>query len=279
MIIRRPLEVLEDAEAVDELLRHEARDGEHGHAAVLQLLGRDVRELGRVRGLEARGVEADVAGVVRVLEAAEGRVLGQVAEGREVRRGLGRHPAVERAVDLGAADEQHEDLEEGRRLGAHLGEVVDGGADGLAAEVEERVEARLLDEEADDGEHRDAAVRDLGLAQHLDLRHVLAVEEAEGVEVARGRQRAGQAEAELALVGRPAVDGGVLGRLGRLLLDGGRAEGGLGGDGRALEGRGGAEGEGDDELLIFIVGVLERVLAGGTDVVAVVDAEAHRRPR
>ena len=80
----------------------------------------------------------------------------------------------------------------------------DRGADRLAAEVEERVEARLLDEEAEDRRHRDAAVRDLRLAEHLDLGDGLVLAEVQRVEVARGRERAGEARAELGRVGGPA---------------------------------------------------------------------------
>ena len=61
-------ERLEDGLVVDELLREEAGGREHGEAAVLELLRLHLGELGRVRGLEAEGVEADVAGVVVLVE-------------------------------------------------------------------------------------------------------------------------------------------------------------------------------------------------------------------
>ena len=79
-----------------------------------------------------------------------------------------------------------------------------GQTDVLVAEAEERVE-RLLHEKAERGEHGHAAVRDLGLAEHLELGDGLALREARGVEVAHRRQRAGQARHEFRLVGGPAL--------------------------------------------------------------------------
>ena len=61
-------ERLEDGLVVHELLGEEARGREHGQAAVLELLRLHLGELGRVRGLEAERVEADVAGVVVLVE-------------------------------------------------------------------------------------------------------------------------------------------------------------------------------------------------------------------
>merc|ERR1711924_511472 len=98
-------EVLDDALAVDELLKEEAGDRDHSEAAVLELLGSHLGEFLRVRGLEAGGAEADVARVVLVLEAAERRVIRKVGK-RAVRRvrARRRRPARERARDLGEAD-------------------------------------------------------------------------------------------------------------------------------------------------------------------------------
>tara|TARA_B100000459_G_scaffold66963_1_gene36936 strand:+ start:223 stop:543 length:321 start_codon:yes stop_codon:yes gene_type:complete len=62
------LEGLEDRLVVDELLGEEARGREHGQAAVLELLRLHLGELGRVRGLEAERVEADVARVVVLVQ-------------------------------------------------------------------------------------------------------------------------------------------------------------------------------------------------------------------
>ena len=81
--------VEEDGLAVHELLRDEAGDREHGDAAVLDLLGGHLRELGRVLGLEAEGVEVDVTGVVLIVEEVEAGAL------------VGRLPAVEGAAELG----------------------------------------------------------------------------------------------------------------------------------------------------------------------------------
>ena len=48
--------MLDDAEVVGELLGDEAHGGEHGEAAVLELLGLHLGELGRVLRLEAERV-------------------------------------------------------------------------------------------------------------------------------------------------------------------------------------------------------------------------------
>ena len=61
-------ERLEDGLVVHELLGEEARGREHREAAVLELLRLHLGELGRVRGLEAERVEADVARVVVLVE-------------------------------------------------------------------------------------------------------------------------------------------------------------------------------------------------------------------
>ena len=60
------------SEAVDELLGEESGDGDHGHAAVLDFLGRHGGELRGVGGLEAERVEANVAGIVALLEGTHG---------------------------------------------------------------------------------------------------------------------------------------------------------------------------------------------------------------
>ena len=61
-------ERLEDGLVVHELLGEEARGREHGQSPVLELLRLHLGELGRVRGLEAERVEADVAGVVVLVQ-------------------------------------------------------------------------------------------------------------------------------------------------------------------------------------------------------------------
>mmetsp|Transcript_7566 Transcript_7566/g.25880 ORF Transcript_7566/g.25880 Transcript_7566/m.25880 type:complete len:288 (-) Transcript_7566:35-898(-) len=220
-------EGLEDGLVVDELLRDEAGRREHREAAVLELLRRHLVELGGVRGLEAQGVEADVAGVVVLVELADGRAV------------LGERPALERAVHLEAADGEGADLEEGGVLLADLGEVVDGRALDVR---EERVE-RLGDEEAEHREHGDAAVLRLGLAVAADVVVAGVDGEARGVPLAHGRQAAGQTEREIAVeLVAALLDLGDL-------VDGVRLEHGLDGRVRRHEGRGRGAGEGDDELL------------------------------
>merc|ERR1719324_1887147 len=141
-------EVSRDDLAVDELLRDEARDREHGEAAVLQLLRGHHLELRRIGRLEAERIEADVTRVVVVREEA-------VAPGALLRR---LHPAVERAVELRERDGEGEALEEDGVDGADLVEVADRRADVLVGLDEEEVRA-LLREKAEDGEHAHAALR------------------------------------------------------------------------------------------------------------------------
>ena len=64
------LERLEDGLVVHELLGEEARGREHGQSPVLELLRLHLSKGLGVRGLEAEGVEADVAGVVVLVEEA-----------------------------------------------------------------------------------------------------------------------------------------------------------------------------------------------------------------
>lgn len=81
----------------------------------------------------------------------------------------------------------------------HLLEHVDGEAGDLA--VEERVEG-LVDEEPDGGEHGEAAVGDLGLAEALDLVDGLAVGEVERVEEPEGEGNARHGGLELGRLDR-----------------------------------------------------------------------------
>ena len=86
--------MLEDALAVNGLLGEESGSGEHGKAAVLELLGLHLEELLGVLGHEAEGVEAEVTrGVVG--EELSGGVDGGV-------RGV--DPALLGAELLGGAD-------------------------------------------------------------------------------------------------------------------------------------------------------------------------------
>merc|ERR1719213_799678 len=92
--------VRHDADVVGELLRDETGDREHGEAAVLELLGLDLSELGAVGGLEAERVEADVARVVVVVEEVLALDLAR------------RRPAGLGARGLDDADGDGEELEE-----------------------------------------------------------------------------------------------------------------------------------------------------------------------
>ena len=85
-----------------------------------------------------------------------------------------------------------------------LREVGVGRAGDLAAE--EGVEG-LADEVAEGGEHGDATVGHLGLAETLDLGDGRVGGETEGIEVANGGEGAGEAKAEGLRVGGPAWGG------------------------------------------------------------------------
>merc|ERR1712159_701787 len=95
------------------------------------------------------------------------------------------HPATKSAERLRHGDEEEDDRPEAAR---HLPKLVDGDAVDLA--LEEGREARLADEEAERGQHGDAAVRKLGLAVALELRGADAFREACRVEEARGLEDA-----------------------------------------------------------------------------------------
>merc|ERR1719201_600523 len=176
-----------------ELLRHEARRGEHREAAVLELLRLHLAELGRVLGLETQRVETQVARHVVSAELLE-----------DVVRLVRARPADVDAVALDDADaERHREPHERRQVR----DLLDRRP---AVAREERVEL-LLDEEARRREHADAAVRELGLAPRAHLLERLALEEVERVEVLDRRDVAREAVAELALAGgllRGGRDGG-----------------------------------------------------------------------
>ena len=119
--------------------------------------------------------------------------------------------------------------------------------DGRARDVGEKRVPRLGDEEAEDGEHRDAAVLGLGLAVAADVVVRRLGREARRVPLAHGRERAGQVEAE-ALLGGEAGREAVL-RLGDLVELALRGELRRGGLGRRRDERGrGRDGEGEGEL-------------------------------
>ena len=119
--------------------------------------------------------------------------------------------------------------------------------DGRARDVGEERVPRLGDEEAEDGEHGDAAVLGLGLAVAADVVVRRLGREAGRVPLAHGRERAGQVEAE-ALLGGEAGREAVL-RLGDLVELALRGELRRGGLGRRRDERGRRrDGEGEGEL-------------------------------
>merc|ERR1719408_578889 len=127
LTLSRLLEVLEDGDAVDELLGDEAHGGEHGDAAVLQFLGLHLSERLRCVWLEAERVEFDVTRVIVVVQEVRAFTLGR------------RHPAELSTGGLDHANENGKQLEEFRLDFAHLAERVDGRSVDLT--TEERVEA------------------------------------------------------------------------------------------------------------------------------------------
>eukprot|EP00563_Minutocellus_polymorphus_P004713 CAMPEP_0181036520 /NCGR_PEP_ID=MMETSP1070-20121207/8903_1 /TAXON_ID=265543 /ORGANISM="Minutocellus polymorphus, Strain NH13" /LENGTH=148 /DNA_ID=CAMNT_0023114157 /DNA_START=82 /DNA_END=528 /DNA_ORIENTATION=+ len=133
-------EVLEDALAVDGLLCEESSGGEHGKAAVLELLRLHLEELLGVLGGEAEGVEAKVTGVV----------FGEELSGG-VNGGLrGVDPSLLGAELLGGTDGGDEGDPE---LRGDLGDVADGGAGDGGIEEEGAALNLLANEETDGGEH------------------------------------------------------------------------------------------------------------------------------
>ena len=98
-------------------------------------------ELGGVLGLEAQGIEANVARVVRLLEEVARDILALVRVG----------PADLDANALGDADRERHAKPKRRREGRDL-------LDGRAAVAREQGVEELLDQEASGSEHADAAV-------------------------------------------------------------------------------------------------------------------------
>lgn len=146
--------MLDDGLPVDELLRDESCRGEHGETAVLELLRLHGLELLGVFGAEPEGVEANVSGGVVVTE--EELLVG--VEGRD--------PSNLGPKDLSNADGKDEDLPERR---GNLGKVVDGRARDLRVKEEAGALNLLADEEAEEGEHGNTPVRELGLSEALAL--------------------------------------------------------------------------------------------------------------
>ncbi len=171
--------VLKDSLAVHGLLGEEAGSGDHGEAAVVQLLVLHLEEALGVLGHEVEGVETEVAGDVVGLELS-GLVDGVVH---------GVLPALLEAECLGGTDGGDE---EGPEEGRDLGDVGDGRSGDLGVEEEAGSLHLLADEEADGGEHRDAAVGELGLAVPVHEGVVGTVSKAQGVEVDIGGEAAGE---------------------------------------------------------------------------------------
>mmetsp|Transcript_28015 Transcript_28015/g.68959 ORF Transcript_28015/g.68959 Transcript_28015/m.68959 type:complete len:214 (-) Transcript_28015:133-774(-) len=190
-----------------QLLANHAGDGDHRNAPVVELLELLFVDLVHALSLEeAEGVEPEVAGGVVSLEQ------------EKVRRLEGVLPRELHARALGDDDDGGEGAPE---RGGDLLEVVDGGAGDVGVEEEGAALDLLADEEAERGEHGDAAVGDLHVGVALGLALVDAVEEAEDVQ-ALGE--GGDARDEASLGG--GLDVSVLLAAGD--LDG--AGGGLGGD-------------------------------------------------
>ena len=161
--------MLNDAVAINKLLCHEACGGDHSEAAVIELLGLHLEELLLSGRLEAEGVEVEVTGSVVITEQA-----------RLVDRNLGGISPASLGTELlgGAnADDQH-----GPESSGDLGDVGDSRASDLGIEQEGGPLDLLADEEADRGEHSDAAMGELGLAVPAHGHVIGLLSEAEGIE-------------------------------------------------------------------------------------------------
>mmetsp|Transcript_11293 Transcript_11293/g.33820 ORF Transcript_11293/g.33820 Transcript_11293/m.33820 type:complete len:227 (+) Transcript_11293:1114-1794(+) len=189
---------------------HEGEDAHLGGAAVVEF---DAALEGLL--LLGEGVPAEVEGAVAEVtgEFARGGAVGRVLHDDELEE-------ADEGDDLGNAGggDGAEGAEAGRDVRELGARVVDGARE---------EDAGLGGDLAEDGEHTDAAVLDLDVAEAVELLLVGVREEAEGIPEAEGRL-----DAELGLEG----------------LEGRRAGGGRGGDGgREGEGRG-REGRNDEEL-------------------------------
>eukprot|EP00964_Phaeocystis_antarctica_P045543 scaffold26226_cov79-Phaeocystis_antarctica.AAC.4 len=141
---------LEELGAGDALLHDHAGDGDHGKAAVVELLALHLLESERVRRLQAERVEAQVARRVRGLHG----------------------PPLDIGVLKGGQDGEH--LDDSDREN-------DGRPEGLERGLLERAERRPVDRAAEErvedlsqrvserGQHGDAAVLHLDLAVEADL--------------------------------------------------------------------------------------------------------------
>ena len=136
-------ELLEDSLLGDPVLVDEAADGDHSKAGVLDLGKAVALEGGLILG-KAKGVESEITGLTLALEGLEkGNNAEDLDEG-------------DPEDDLGATTLLHEVVV--GINGGHLGE--------------EGESVLLLDEEAEDGKHGEAAVLELGLAEHAEVEHI-----------------------------------------------------------------------------------------------------------
>jgi hypothetical protein len=136
-------ELLEDSLLGDPVLVDEAADGDHGKAGVLDLGKAVLLEGGLVLG-KAEGIESEVSGLTLALEGLE-----KSNNAEDLNEG-------DPEDDLGAASLLHEVVV--RVNGSHLREEGEG--------------VLLLNEEAKNGKHGEAAVLELGLAKHAEVEHV-----------------------------------------------------------------------------------------------------------
>ena len=136
-------ELLEDSLLGDPVLVDEAADGDHGKAGVLDL-GKAVLLEGRLILGKAEGVEGEVSGLTLALEGLE-----ESNDTEDLDEG-------DPEDDLGATTLLNEIIV--GVDGSHLGEEGEG--------------VLLLHEEAEDGEHGEAAVLELSLAEHAEVEHV-----------------------------------------------------------------------------------------------------------
>ena len=176
--------MLEDTLPVRQLLRYEASSGKHREPPVLELLGLHLLQLLRVLRLQAKRVEANVPRRVSIPELKVRLPLGV----------LGVLPADRGPEGLGNSDGEHEELPERLRDLRKVGDCWPGD---LGVEQEGASLDLLADEEAHEGQHRHAAVGELGLPEAPDLVVVGTLKEVQGVEELHGGEGAGEAVGEL----------------------------------------------------------------------------------
>ena len=201
----------QEVQAVDEFLRDHTRDGNHGDAAVVELLqAQHVELFSRLAGAEAERVKVEVARGVAILQQEQLVGLARIL------------PALLHAGGLSERDDRTDREPERRR---HLLEVVHRRTGDLRVEQKGRAFDLFANQETNRGEHGHAAVRELSLAVALQRGTVDAVAETEDVEAFR--ERRGRTD-------HARLDGVLNGGVVLTLLEDvpgrrGRADGGLGG--------------------------------------------------